>query len=120
MDYLQNLDFIIAGIAILIGSFLLMFILGLIFTMPRKFKNFVRAYGDEEEFVKRMKLASLWMNIFYAAYYPIMLLLLIPIGIYIFGFGVLYSDEAVERSLYLQLFILSADWVVWELLFNIS
>ena len=42
-----------------------------------------------------MKLTQLWMNIFYAAYYPIVLLFLLAIGFYIFGFGVLNSNDVV-------------------------
>lgn len=120
IDSLQNIELIIVGVGILLGSLLLMLLFGLAFTMPRKYKNFVRAYGDEEEFLKRMQLTHLWMNIFYAAYYPIMLLVLLAMGAYIFGFGILHSDEVVSKALNLLILILSLDWVIWELLFNLS
>ena len=98
---------------------MLAWLLGLLVVMPRRFKNYVRATGDQDEFIKRAREASLWMRVFYAAYFPISLIFLAAMGAYIFGFSTIYPEQWVYNALGVFVGAFALDWVAWELVFNI-
>ncbi len=96
-----------------------MLVFGVLFTMPQKYKNFPREVLDEEEFLRRVRLATLWMRVFYGSFYPIALIVLFAMGVYIFCFGTLYSDVIVCNGVWVFVLVMCVDWVAWELVVNL-
>ncbi len=95
-----------------------MMLVGFVLLMPLRFKNYVRVTPAFKQVRKRINKVSLWMRIFYAAYYPILLMGLIAGFLYLYSFGVVHPKTLSVTAINFFFLTLIIDWIVLEFATN--